>query len=137
MTLVWISGAINIPTSPTSSVASLTTSTKQAKGLQQVSRFQNRFQHRVVRIQGSNLWTISEGFKLVCGHHLVCGNFQRVNVSTEISAKCVLDFVLVCRPMHGALAEISVNYRFIFMFFSNFSCKNNMFTRNVSRGVLS
>ena len=57
VTLIWISGAINIPTSPTSSVTSLTTSTEQAKGLQQVSRFQNRFQHRVVRIQGSSLWT--------------------------------------------------------------------------------
>ena len=65
------------------------------------------------------------------------GNFQRVNVSTEISVESVLDFVLVCRPMPGALAEMSVNYRFIFMFFSNFSYKSNMFTRNVLRGVLS
>ena len=39
VTLIWISGAVNIPTSPTSSVTSLTTSAEQSKGLQQVSRF--------------------------------------------------------------------------------------------------
>ena len=42
---------------------------------------------------------VIQDFKLVCGHHLVCGNFQRVNFSTEISAENVLDFVLVCRSL--------------------------------------
>ena len=51
---------------------------------------------------------VMQGFKLVCGHYLVCGNFQRVNVSTEISAESVLDFVLVCRPtcMPGRLQSL-------------------------------
>ena len=42
---------------------------------------------------------VIQDFKLVCGHYLVCGNFQRVNFSTEISAEIVLDFVLVRRPL--------------------------------------
>ena len=57
---------------------------------------------------------VIQDFKLVCGHYLVCGNFQRVNFSTEISAEIVLDFVLFADPllksMPGALAEMSVNY---------------------------
>ena len=42
---------------------------------------------------------VIQDFKLVCGHYLVYGNFQRVNFSTAISAENVLDFVLVCRSL--------------------------------------
>ena len=70
---------------------------------------------------------VIQDFKLVC----------------MTSAESLLDFILVCRPLaryyacHGALAKMSVNYTTVLTFSSNFSCKNNMYTRSVLKGVLS